>query len=129
MVPVIARSRLEAIMAKAAVIREGLQNPHGVVRASDRYVISNTRKGHVDLLDNQLNLIEQYDFSSFPIPDASRDVGNEWLQHTNPVGNGLLATVDSRRGRVIVWDPKSRIYSEYPINPHWWVQSVEGYSP
>jgi hypothetical protein len=116
--------KIDRTTGQPEVLRSGLYRPHGVVAFDGGFVISDSRHGRVELLDKDYHLESVFDFSSFPFEKGPNDLGWEWIQHTNPIGHGLLATIDSRRSKVYVWDPAKRIYSEYPLNTAWEVQAI-----
>lgn len=113
---------------KTGVAREvcgGLSRPHGMVPFRDGYLISDTRKGRVLLLDAGFQVRQIYDFSTMPCSSAMADGDGEWLQFSTPIGDGtLLATVDSRRSVIFVWNPDRLVYTAYPFPEHWSVHGV-----
>ncbi len=106
------------------VLVDGLENPHGVVPVQDGYLVSDTGNGRVLSLNKQFQLMKVYDFSSLPLRPGLETRTLNWVQHTYPLGESLLATVDSQRSTVVVWDPKTRRYSLYPYPTEWTVQEV-----
>lgn len=112
----------------AAVVLNGLSRPHGLIPHGDGYLVSDTRKGVVALLNREFLVERRYDFSTLPLPNAVAAQDGEWLQFTHPIGDGrLLASVDGRRFQVIVWDPEQRLYGRYPFPDSWSVHAVMGY--
>ncbi|NGZ29468.1 MAG: hypothetical protein G8345_21590, partial [Magnetococcales bacterium] len=118
---------LDPATGQVKVIKKAFGRPHGLVPWQDGYVISATRRGHATLLDHDFRTRCCYQFTTMPLPATYAESDGEWLQFTNPIGNGLLATVDSRRATVFVWDPQAAIYERYPFNRDWEVHSVMGY--
>lgn len=110
------------------VVRDDLKHPHGMLVFGDDYVVSDTRHGQVLLLDQNFTLKKVYDFSGMPHEEKSEggySESGEWLQYTNPINNGnLLATVDSYRSVLLIWDPARKVYSQYPLDKDWIVQAV-----
>lgn len=109
------------------VVKSGLGRPHGLVPWRGGYVISDTRRGRATLLDPQFHSTGCYDFTTMPLPASYAVADGEWLQFTNPVGDGLLATVDARRAAIFVWDPVRGEYERYPFNRDWELHTVLAY--
>lgn len=116
--------KIDMATGEATTLRTGLGRPHGVVPFGDNYIVSDTYAGKVEVLDSEYKVGSVYDFSKLPLNPSGPELGHEWIQHTNPVSKNLLATVDSRRNKIYIWDPVKKIYSTYPIPPEWEVQAI-----
>jgi len=112
---------------KSKVITKDLLNPHGVIPTSTGYVITNTGKGRVVLLNSKKEITNVYDFTDLPFDSSLKSRKHEWLQYTYPLTDDLLVTIDSKRSHIVVWNNQSRYYSIYQYNPNWLLQSVSGY--
>ena len=120
--------RIHKKTGKVQVIQDGLSRPHGLVPYSHGYLVSNTRKGEVLTLDQQFSMAACYNFTGIPLPNVQAAYDGEWLQFTNPIGtNNLLASVDSRRSMIVIWDPMRKVYSMYPVPTAWSVHAVLGF--
>ncbi len=115
--------RIDKQSGEVTVIADSLGRPHGFSPYGGGYISSDTVRGHVSYFDSDFNNVRQFDFSGLPAePDGYY---GEWIQNTTPIGNqGLLATIDSRRNKIFVWNPEEFIYSEYPFNPDWSFQEI-----
>lgn len=105
------------------VLFDDLDRPHGVNAYGGRRIVSDTVRGRVLMFDSGFASAEVYRFAGFPT-GAGDQRPIEWIQHTYPLNGSLLATVDSRRSVVYVWDPAKKVYSVYPYDPDWALQEV-----
>lgn len=105
------------------VILEGLSKPHGIIAYQTGYLISDSRHGRVLHLNQDYSIIAAYDFTKLPF-DNGDNFPSHWIQHSYPINKHLIATVDSRRAMVFVWNPSTSEYSTYSYDPSWLVQAV-----
>lgn len=110
------------------VLTDNLINPHGIIPTSSGYIITDTGRGKVLLLNQNKEITYIYNFSNLPVKDIFRKRKHEWLQHTYPLSRNLLVSVDSRRSHIVVWDNNNYQYSTYSYNPNWIIQSVSGFN-
>jgi hypothetical protein len=121
--------RIDRKTGQVRVLCDGLSRPHGMIAFERGFLISDTRKGMVLELDSKFELRNKYDFSNMPCHNAMAVDDGEWLQFTSPIGDGsLLATVDSRRSVVFVWNLDLKVYAIYPFPDSWSVHGVLGLS-
>jgi hypothetical protein len=93
-----------------------LSRPHGINPLSDgRFAVSDTRNGHVYILNRDLNRIDLVlDFSKEDIRfSVEEDKGHEWIQHTIGLANGRIAVLDSRRACIYVIDLSTKEFTKY----------------
>ncbi len=119
-------ARVDRDTGAATILVDELSRPHAAPTFKDWRVVTDTRKGQALFVKDGVERI--YDFSTMPHPvDIALDTG-EWLQFTAPIADGaLLASVDSRRAALFVWDPERGEYCDYACDPAWAVQSVLAY--
>ncbi|MGB5157217.1 YncE family protein [Desulfobacterium sp. N47] len=98
-----------------------LNRPHGLIKYEDGYVVSDTRNGAVLILDKEGKKTKQVDFSNL---DSHSNEGKEWIQNTHQLDCGLLATIDSKRNRIYLWNPIEKTYSVLPFPENYALQSV-----
>lgn len=106
------------------VIADGLSKPHGLVPFQGGYLISSSRQGFVLHINQNYEVLAQYDFSDLPFDNGDNFPSN-WIQYSDTIdGDELIATVDSRRATFFIWNPATKEYSTYPYDPKWLVQSI-----
>ncbi len=103
------------------VVARDLQKPHGLVPFKNGFIVSDTVNGRVLFFDEHFELSDIFDFKSFPFHSNEP---LEWLQNTIPITRDLLATVDSKRNNVYVWNPETKEYSIYPFDSNVVAQAV-----
>lgn len=116
---------IDKITGNVTVICNELSRPHGMIAYNNGYLACDTRKGTVLYFSQRHELLTCFDFSTLPVTGQACTEDAEWLQFTSPIGDGtIIATIDSRRSKVFVWDPEKKIYSAYQYKPEWSVHSV-----
>ncbi len=116
---------IDRLTGKMRTIDSNLDKPHGFIAYGNGYLLSNSRSGKLLEYDHNYKPIASYDFSTLPVnPEMERHYHSDWIQYSYPLGDGLIAAVDSRRSTIIVLDPSRKIYSSYPYNSQWVLQSV-----
>lgn len=111
------------------VLFDDLNKPHGIISFQEGYLISDTLRGRVLLFDENFHIKKIFSFSDLPLEAGQEEQFYEWIQFTSPIGESFLATVDSRRKKVFIWDPQGKIYSEYSYNPNWHIQAIVPFTP
>ena len=115
---------IDRATGKVHILCDDLIEPHGVVPYKDGYLITDSRNGRVLRFDNNFVLQEVISFANLPFNNGENFV-TEWTQYSSPLSDGnLIATVDSRRATVYVWNPETHQYSTYPYQRDWFVQAV-----
>ncbi|MDP3920381.1 MAG: hypothetical protein Q8R76_06210, partial [Candidatus Omnitrophota bacterium] len=115
---------IDRATGNVTTLLDGLAHPHHVIPFRDGYVVSDTRHARVLYLDKDFNIHSTFDFSGFPHREGQDYIG-EWIQYSAPIGDGnLIATVDSARSTVYVWNPETREYSRYPFDTNLLIQSI-----
>lgn len=110
-------------------VAEGLRCPHSLVEVGDGYFLTDTGSGRVIRLDSALRPTHEVDFTRCPLPPGAEPDDPEWVQNTHPLTPELLVTFDFRRGRVVVWNFEERVYSAYPVDSEWVLQSIQSIHP
>ena len=104
---------------------EGLKRPHGVVPYLDGYIVTDTGNGKVIYINSNLEIDTIYDFTGLPYNVGEQFYPGEWLQLSYPIyDQSLIATIDSRRDQIIVWDPIRECYSCYEFSHKWIIHCV-----
>lgn len=103
--------------------------PHSFISVGDCYYLTDTRAGRVLQYNASFEPIFEIDFTDCPFPSGNEADSPEWLQNTHQITSDLLATIDFRRRRVVVWSFQERIYSEYPVSDEWVLQSLKSIAP
>jgi len=103
--------------------------PHTLISVGNVYYLTDTSAGRVIQYNKALEPIFEIDFTDCPLPASVEENSPEWVQNTHPISDELLATIDFRRNRVVVWNFKKRIYSVYPVSDEWVIQSLKSIHP
>ena len=119
-------ARIDRDTGKMQEVMSDLKKPHGLVPWKNHYFVTDTRRGQVRMLNHKFELVRIFDFTGFALPEGLWDMASEWLQHTLPLSNDLLATVDTRRENLIIWSPFSHTYRLIKIPRTQVLQSIEG---
>lgn len=117
---------IDEITGEIRLIDDDTRRPHGFVPFASGYITSDTVNGRVKFYDKDFNLSRIYYFKNFPIREGLEDRKVEWIQHTYPISESLLATIDQRRNHLYIWNPTHKIYTVYPYNPEWSIHEVKG---
>ena len=104
------------------VLRKGLERPHGLITYRNGYVVSDTGNGAVLILNKNGRPYEKVNFSDLDSHNNNED--KEWIQNTHHLDCGLLATIDSKRNNIYIWDPTKKTYSVLPFPENYALQSV-----
>ncbi len=96
----------------------GLKNPHGGRKLNGSIMATNTGSGEVILQNGQLRV--SYDFKNLPgKPEFLGDL--EWLQNSHWV-NDFIATIDSNRNSIVLFNPDRGLIDIVPFDDCWAVQ-------
>lgn len=99
--------------------------PHTLKQANNAYYLSDTSAGRVIRYNSCFEQEMEIDFTQCPLPAGVEADSPEWVQNTHPISEDLLATIDFRRNRVVVWNPDARLYSVYSVSDEWVLQSLK----
>lgn len=99
--------------------------PHSLIPVGNVFYLTDTSAGKVIQFNSSLEPKFEIDFTDCPMPEGADTDSPEWVQNTHPISSNLLATIDFRRSRVVVWDFHENIYSEYPVSDEWVPQSLK----
>lgn len=99
--------------------------PHTLLPVGGVYYLTDTKAGRVIQYNSELQPVFEIDFTDCPLPSTVEADCPEWVQNTHPISDNLLATIDFRRNRVVVWNFEKQIYSVYPVSDEWVLQSVK----
>jgi hypothetical protein len=115
---------IDRATGNARVVLNDLSKPHGLVAFLGGYLVSDSRHGRVLHVDQNYNVLTEYHFSDLAFENGD-NFSTEWIQFTHLINDGeLIATVDSRRAMVIIWNSRTKEYSTYPYEPKWLVQAA-----
>ena len=99
--------------------------PHSLIPVGNVFYLTDTSAGKVIQFNASFEPTVEIDFTKCPLPEGAEADSPEWVQNTHPISPNLLATIDFRRNRVVVWDFFENIYSEYPVSDEWVPQSLK----
>ncbi|MCB9230961.1 MAG: hypothetical protein H6581_04825 [Bacteroidia bacterium] len=99
--------------------------PHSLISVGEGYFLTDTSAGKVIRYNTRLQPTFEIDFTQCPLPPGAEADSPEWVQNTHPISPELLATIDFRRTRVVVWNFRERLYTEYPVSDEWVLQSLK----
>jgi hypothetical protein len=104
------------------VLDAGVPVLHGLAPYRDGWIVANTCRGELWLMDRDFNPTRTYDFTGLPGKPA--ELGDiEWLQHVTPLADGRFACLDANRG-IIVVDVSARRYEILLPDPEWCIQDL-----
>ncbi|MGD8329761.1 MAG: hypothetical protein PVJ49_10005 [Acidobacteriota bacterium] len=104
------------------VVDAGVPVLHGLAPHGEGWMVTNTCRGELWLMDRHFNLTQSFDFTGLPgKPSGLGDI--EWLQHVTPLADGLFACLDANRG-IIVVDVNARRYEILRPDPDWCIQDL-----
>ena len=103
--------------------------PHTLRPVGKVHYLTDTSAGRVIQYNSKLQPLVEIDFTDCPLPANAAPDGPEWVQNTHPIGDDLLATIDFRRNRVVVWNFEQRLYTVYPVSDEWVLQSLKRLHP
>jgi len=104
------------------VVDAGVPVLHGLAPYDDGWIVTDTCRGALWLMDEGFNVTQSYDFTGLPGKPA--ELGDiEWLQHATPLGDGRFACLDANRGIVVV-DVNARRYEILQPDPEWCIQDL-----
>lgn len=104
------------------VLDAGVPVLHGLAPYRDGWIVANTCRGELWLMDRDFDVTSSYDFTGLPGKPA--ELGDiEWLQHVTPLAGGRLACLDANRG-IIVVDVNERRYEILQPDPDWCIQDL-----
>ncbi|MFC1594529.1 hypothetical protein ACFL38_04300 [Candidatus Omnitrophota bacterium] len=115
---------IDKVSGDVRVILKDLNRPHGLVRLQGYYFTNDTANGRIIQMDNDFVVRNIYSFAGLPLREEVKKRPLEWTQNSFPISQTLLATIDSRRSTVVVWDPNKRLYALYPYDPQVVLQDV-----
>ena len=115
---------IDRATSETRVVLNNLSKPHGLVAFQGGYLVSDSRNGRVLHINHNYEILTNYDFSDLPF-DNGDNFPTNWIQLSHLIGDGeLIATVDSRRAIVFIWNPTTKEYSTYPYEAKWLVQAA-----
>lgn len=110
--------QIEKKSKKMTTIISGLNKPHGGMRFSNYYLITDTATGHV-IVKNQ-NKQLNYNFRN--LSGKCDIVGDfEWLQTSHSYNDSVI-TIDSNRNNFTIYNPKIKKINQVFYNKNWAVQ-------
>jgi len=104
-------------------IVEGMVKPHALIPFKEGYILTDSGRGLVFMLDKNGKIIKEFDFTNLPLLEDDDD-DSEWMNNTYPLTEDLLVSVDFRRQNVYVWNPLTLEFSIYPNDPKVVLQAV-----
>jgi hypothetical protein len=114
------------VTSEVTFVAQGLGGcPHTLMQVGDVYYLTDTSAGRVLQYNSNLEKVFEIDFTNCPLPSTVDDDSPEWVQNTHPISDELLATIDFRRNRVVVWNIEKRIYTVYSVSDEWVLQSLK----
>lgn len=117
---------LNRATSEVTFVAQGLGGcPHTLMQVGDVYYLTDTSAGRVLQYNSNLEKVFEIDFTDCPLPSTVDDDSPEWVQNTHPISDELLATIDFRRNRVVVWNIEKRIYTVYSVSDEWVLQSLK----
>jgi hypothetical protein len=96
--------------------------PHGILPYEGGWMVTNTTRGEVWLLDENFTTRQQIIFNRLP-GKAEGISGFEWLQLVRPLTRDLFVALDANRG-IIVCDVADRWYTIYHPDRNWCLQDI-----
>lgn len=106
------------------VVLDGLVKPHGLRKYGEGYMVTDTGRERILLLDETFKIQRSYDTSTF----QDRKKGLEkalWLQNTTQLESGLLATISAPRQKVTLLDAEHGEYRDIPFDADWGIQTIK----
>lgn len=105
-------------------IVSGLVNPHKLAkRRRGGYFISDTRAGHLVLIDEEYRRVREIAFDGLPGVERSKTL-SEFLQNTTEIKDDLYACVDIHRNSIWLIDAKQRKYRGIKFPREWSLHDV-----
>lgn len=118
--------RMDLSTGTINTILSNLVKPHGLRKYKNGYMVTDSGREHILILDESFGVQKRYDISTL----QERKPGLEralWLQNTTQLGGGLLATISAPRQRITLIDPEQNEYRDIPYDQDWGVQTIKSY--
>jgi hypothetical protein len=120
---------IDRVTGKVEEIVSGLVNPHKLARRRrGGYFISDTRRGHLVLLDESRRRVEEIALPGLPGVERS-PILSEFLQNATELEEDLFACVDIHRNSIWLVDVKRRRYRGIKFPREWSVHDVVSLKP
>lgn len=120
---------IDRVTGKVQEIVSGLINPHKLARRRQGgYFISDTRRGHLVLLDERHRRTDEIALPGLPGVERS-PILSEFLQNTSELREDLFACVDIHRNSIWLVDIKRRKYRGIKFPREWSVHDVVSIKP
>ena len=92
----------------------GLSNPHSIRKSGNGYMVSDTKKGEIILLDKDFDVYDSF------------QTGSSWLQDATLLSNGNVLAAKSAENTLIEMDGKTKeISSVFSYDTNWRIYHVE----
>lgn len=120
---------IDPVTGKAEEIVSGLVNPHKLARCRrGGYFISDTRRGHLVLLDKSHRRVEEIALPGLPGVERS-PILSEFLQNATELEEDLFACVDIHRNSIWLVDVERRKYRGIKFPREWSVHDIVSLKP
>ena len=120
---------IDRVTGKVEEIVSGLVNPHKLARRRrGGYFISDTRRGHLVLLDDSYRRVDEIALPGLPGVERS-PILSEFLQNTTELKADLFACVDIHRNSIWLVDVKRRKYRGIKFPREWSLHDVVSVKP
>lgn len=109
------------------VVVQGLNKPHGFRRYHDGYIVADSGRERLLVLNDDFGVEKMYSTASF----TDRKPGLEaayWMQNATQLNEDILITISSPRQRVTLIDTLHRQYRDIPYDSEWGMQTIKPYS-
>jgi len=120
---------IDRVTGEVNEIVSGLVNPHKLAgRRRGGYFISDTRRGHLVLLDESYRRVKTIALPGLPGLERS-PILSEFLQNTTELKEDLFACVDIHRNSIWLVDVKRRKYRGIKFPKEWSVHDIASVDP